>query len=97
MANLTKEDVFKLARLARIDLTEEEAEKFTQEFTAILGYVEQLKNVNVAGLKPTSQVTGLTNVMRKDQVQDYGYKPKDLLKNVPHVKDDQIQVKRMVG
>jgi aspartyl-tRNA(Asn)/glutamyl-tRNA(Gln) amidotransferase subunit C len=97
MAMLTRDDVLKLARLARIDISEEEVEKFTLEFNDILKYVEQLQAVDVEGLKPTSQVTGLTNVMRKDVAQDYGYKAAELLKNVPHLKDNQIQVKRMIG
>lgn len=97
MAKLTRDDVLKLARLARIDISDDEVEKFTLEFNNILKYVEQLQAVDVNGLEPTSQVTGLANVMRKDVVKDYGYKTKDLLKNVPHVKDDQLQVKRMIG
>ena len=97
MAKLTRDDVLKLARLARISLTDEEVENFTEELSAILGYVEQLSSVDVTGLKPTNQVTGLTNVMRDDEVRDYGYTPDDLLKIVPSVQTDQIKVKRMIG
>lgn len=97
MAQLTKDDVLKLAKLARISITDDEVASFAKEFNEILGYVEQLQNVDVKGLEPTSQVTGLTNVTRSDEVRDYGYKPQDLLKNVPHVKDNLIQVKRMIG
>ena len=97
MATLTREDVLKLARLARIDLSDEEVEEFAGEFSAILDYVEKLQTVDVEGLQPTSQVTGLTNIMRDDEVRDYAYRPKDLLKNVPRVKGDQIKVNRMIG
>jgi aspartyl-tRNA(Asn)/glutamyl-tRNA(Gln) amidotransferase subunit C len=98
MADFTREDVLKLARLARIDLDEAEIERFTAEFAEILKYVEQLQKVDVAGLEPTSQVTGLTNVMRPDVVHDYGYKVENLLnKNVPAVENGQIKVKRMIG
>jgi len=97
MAKLTRDDVLKLAQLARLELDEAEIKKFAAEMSEILQYVEQLQGVDVEGLKPTHQVTGLTNVMRKDEVRDYGYKPEDLLKNVPHVKDNQIKVKRMLG
>lgn len=97
MAKLTRDDVLKLARLARIDISDDEVEKFTLEFNEILKYVEQLQAVDVSGLAPTSQVTGLMNVTRRDLAKDYGYKPADLLKNVPHIKDNQIQVKRMIG
>ncbi len=97
MAKLTRDDVLKLARLARISLTDEEVDGFAEELSAILGYVEQLSSVDVAGLKPTNQVTGLTNVTRGDEVRDYGYTPADLLKIVPSVQADQIKVKRMIG
>jgi|SRR6266567_984699 len=97
MADLSRDDVLKLARLARLDLTEEEVANFPKELTEILHYVEQLAAVEVTGLKPTNQVTGLTNVMREDKVVDYGYAPKELLKNAPHVQDDHLKVKRMIG
>lgn len=97
MSKLSRNDVFKLARLSRISVTDEEADSLAEELSAILGYVEQLNDVDTNGLEPTNQVTGLTNVMRKDEVIDYGYKPKDLLKNVPQVHQDLIKVKRMIG
>jgi aspartyl-tRNA(Asn)/glutamyl-tRNA(Gln) amidotransferase subunit C len=97
MADLTRDDILKLARLARIDLTEAEVSEFTGELSAILKYVEHLDGVDVDGLLPTSQVTGLTNVMRADEIRSYGYDPKDLLENVPVVEGDQIKVRRMIG
>lgn len=97
MAQLTREDILKLAQLARLGLTDGEVTEYTKELTAILEYVEQLSSVDVQGLEPTSQVTGLTNVTRPDQVIDYGYEPADLLKNVPDTQDGQIKVKRMIA
>jgi aspartyl-tRNA(Asn)/glutamyl-tRNA(Gln) amidotransferase subunit C len=97
MAKLTREDVLKLARLARLELSDDEVENYGRELSDILRYVEQLSTVNVGGLKPTNQVTGLANVYRDDEIKDYGYKPADLLNNVPEVEDDQIKVKRMIG
>lgn len=97
MTKLTRDDVLKLARLARIDLTDAEVAEFETEFNEILQYVEQLQAVDVTGYEPTSQVTGLTNVTREDKEKSYGYTPAELLKNVPKVKDNQIEVKRMIG
>lgn len=97
MTKLTREDVLKLASLARISLSDEEVDEFSEELSAILQYVEQLSSVDVEGLKPTNQVTGLTNVMREDKVKDYGYQPLDLLQNVPQKQDNLIKVKRMIG
>lgn len=96
MADLSREDVLKLARLARLTITDEEVEKYSKELTEILHYVEQLQTADVTGLKPTTQVTGLTNVMRDDEVVDYGVTPDDLLRIVPQKQDRLIKVKRMI-
>ena len=97
MAKLKRDDILKLANLARLDLSDAEIEEFALELSDILQYVEQLQSVDVSGLQPTNQVTGLTNVTRPDEIVDYGYEPKELLKNVPAVQDDQIKVKRILG
>lgn len=97
MAKLTRDDVLKLAQLARLDLTDAEVEEFSEELSEILQYVEQLSSVNVDGLAPTNQVTGLQNVTREDVVKDYGYKAADLQKNVPATQDDHIKARRMIG
>lgn len=97
MADLSRDDVLKLARLARLSLTDDEVEEFTRELSEVLRYVEQLRDVDVSGLEPTSQVTGLKNVMREDEVQDYGVSRNDLMQNVPQTQDGQIKVKRMIG
>jgi aspartyl-tRNA(Asn)/glutamyl-tRNA(Gln) amidotransferase subunit C len=97
MADLTRDDVLKLARLARLQLTDEEVETFRKEISEVLGYVKQLDDVDVTGLAPTSQVTGLKNVMRDDEVVDYGVSAKDLLKLAPKTQDGHVKVKRMIG
>jgi len=96
MAKLTREDVLKLARLARLQLEEDEVERYQVELSEILKFVEQLNEATVKDLIPTSQVTGLTNITREDMVIDYGYSPEELLKNVPEVQDGQIKVKRVL-
>lgn len=96
MADLTKDDVLKLARLAKLELTDDELNHFTKELAEILGYVQQLQDVDVKGIDPTSQVTGLTNVMRDDEIKDYGISQADLLKNVPAKQDNLIKVKRVL-
>lgn len=97
MADLTRDDVLKLARLARLDLTEQELETFRKEISDVLKYVAQLDTVDVSGLEPTSQVTGLKNVMRADDVIDYGVSPADLLRLAPQTQDGQLKVKRMIA
>lgn len=97
MADLTRDDILKLARLARLDLTEAEIEEYRSDLTDILQYVEQLQSVDVEGLVPTNQVTGLVNVTREDTLHDYGYDVNDLRKNLPSQDSDHIKVQRMIG
>lgn len=97
MSTLTREDVLKLARLSRLSLTDEEVDEYLEELTQVLQYVEQLQGADVTGLAPTSQVTGLANVMRDDTVKDYGVSRDDLLNLAPHTQDGQLKVKRMIG
>ncbi len=97
MAKLTRDDVLKLARLAKLELSDDEVAKFTEELGAILGYVEQLESVDVSGLEPTYQVSGLKNVMRADEIIYYGVSKADLLKNLPEQENGQIKVKRVLA
>lgn len=98
MAKVTRDDILYLAQLARLELSEEEIEQFQGELAAILGYVEQLQAVDTSGLEATTQVTGLTNVMRDDVVVSYPATKETLLKLAPHTDaDGYLKVKRMVS
>ena len=97
MAKLSVQDVLKLAKLARLELTEDELQHFTGELSAILEYAEQLGDVDTKDLSPTAQVTGLVNVTRPDELIDYGTTPEQLLSNAPATENNQIKVKRMLG
>jgi aspartyl-tRNA(Asn)/glutamyl-tRNA(Gln) amidotransferase subunit C len=96
MANLTNDDVLKLAQLSRLQLTDEEIEQFKTEISTILDYVEQLQGVELDNYEPTYQVTGLKNVTRPDEVKSYDYTASDLLQNAPATEDGHIKVKRML-
>lgn len=96
MAKLTREEVLKLAHLARLHLDDKEINSMQTEIGAILEYVEQLKEVDLSGVKPTYQVTGLENVMREDEVIDYRESQSGLLKNSPDSENGQIKVRRML-
>ena len=98
---LSRDDILKLAKLSRLKLSEDEIEGYQKELSHILEYVEQLNTVDVTGLKPTYQVTGLTsqdpNAMREDKILEQ-VSQEELLKNVPKTEDDgHIRVKRMIA
>ncbi len=64
---ISKKQVEHIAKLARIELTEQEKEKFTKELSSVLDYVEQLKKVDTKKIKSIRQITGLENIMREDK------------------------------
>lgn len=96
MAKLTRDDVLKLANLAQLELDEEEVDRFQKEIQEILQYVEQLNSVDVKDLKPTNQVTDLSDVMRADEEIKYKLDKDTLFKNVPELQDNLIKVKRVL-
>jgi aspartyl-tRNA(Asn)/glutamyl-tRNA(Gln) amidotransferase subunit C len=97
MSEFTDADILKLAKLSRLKLTAAEIAKYKLELSAIVSYIERLQLVDVAGLEPTSQVTGLVDVFRPDDEVDYKTSTAALLKNAPAIQDGQFKVKRMIG
>ena len=97
MAKLTKEQVLKLAALSRLKLTDEEVTQFQDELSSILDYVEQLESIDVEGLKPATQVGGLQDVVRADELASYQAQPQDLRKLPPQSYGNYIKVGRMIG
>lgn len=89
---ITKQEVEKVAKLARIKITEQEKEKFAKQLTGILDYVNQLSEVNTDNVKPTAQVTELKNIMRPDEVMPYE-NPANLVESAPESRDGQVKVK----
>lgn len=69
MAKLTKTDVEHVAKLAKLKLTADETDKFQKQLSKIVNYIGQLEEVDTSELLPTSQTTGLENVLRKDEVK----------------------------
>ena len=64
---ISKENVKRIAKLARLGLTQEEILKFQKDLSSILDYIEKLKEVDVSKVKPTAYSIEMENVMRKDE------------------------------
>ena len=90
---INKEEVKHIAKLARLGLTDKEIAKFQKELSAILGYVEKLKEVDISRVEPTSQAVLLENVMRIDKSQISNLKSQKLLELMPETKDGYLKVK----
>lgn len=93
---ITPEQVKHIAKLARLGIKDDDVEKFSRQLSSIMEYVEKLNEVDVKNVLPTSQVTGLENVMREDVESRFSNR-EDLLKSTElPVQNDQIQVKSVI-
>lgn len=91
MAEITKDQVKHVANLARLAVTDEEVEKLTEDLSAIIGYAEQLNELDTEGVEPTTHVLDLKNVMRKDKPKEW-ITQEDALKNAPEKENGQFKV-----
>jgi aspartyl-tRNA(Asn)/glutamyl-tRNA(Gln) amidotransferase subunit C len=87
--------VKRIARLARLAVREEELQPLAGEINAILGFVEQLKSVDVAAVEPMTSVRPMAMKMREDKITDGGYAER-VLKNAPAREDDYFVVPKVV-
>jgi aspartyl-tRNA(Asn)/glutamyl-tRNA(Gln) amidotransferase subunit C len=87
--------VKRIGRLARIRIEENEVAQYQEEINAILGFVEQLGEVDVAGVEPMTSVTPMQLRRREDKVTDGGY-PEKIVKNAPLSEDNFFMVPKVV-
>lgn len=88
---ISQNDVEKLAKLARIAITDEEKAQFGKEIESILGYVSEIQEVAKEG----KQVISIKNVMREDEAINTD--PKNLIESAPHSEGDFITVKKILS
>ena len=89
------ETVRRVARLARIAVTAEEAERMSGELNQILGFVEQLNEVDVSGVEPMTSVIPMDIKKRPDIVTDGG-KPADIVADAPATAENFFLVPKVV-
>jgi aspartyl-tRNA(Asn)/glutamyl-tRNA(Gln) amidotransferase subunit C len=96
MSRISIDQVKHVANLARLAITEEEAEKFTKQLDAIITFAEQLNELDTENVEPTSHVLDIKNVLRED-VPQKGLSQEEVLKNAPEEKDGQFKVPSILG
>ena len=96
MTQITRDDVLHLAQLSSLKLNDNEIDGLRADISNILGYVEQLSELNTDNIEPTYQVTGLENVWRDDFVIDYSVTREDLLKRAPQSENNQVKVPKVL-
>lgn len=96
MTQISRDDVQHLAQLSSLQLADDETDSLQTDIENILGYVEQLSQLDTSGVEPTYQVTGLTNVWRDDRVIDYGVSRDALLALSPDKTIDSVKVPKVL-
>ena len=87
--------VKRIGRLARIRIEDDEVERYQGELNAILGFVEQLDEVDVSGVEPMTSVTPMRLRRREDKVTDGGIADR-IVKNAPLSEDNFFMVPKVV-
>jgi aspartyl-tRNA(Asn)/glutamyl-tRNA(Gln) amidotransferase subunit C len=93
--SVDSDTVRRIAHLARIAVADTEVESLQGELNAILAFVEQLSEVDVAGVEPMTSVTPMAMTRRKDEVTDGGI-PDDIVRNAPMTEDHFFLVPKVV-
>nr|WP_088894679.1 Asp-tRNA(Asn)/Glu-tRNA(Gln) amidotransferase subunit GatC [Leptolyngbya ohadii] len=86
---IDRDQVRKVAHLARLDLTETEEEQFTTQLSSILEYFQQLSELDTENVEPTARAIDVSNVTRVDQLQPYPDREL-ILENAPE-REDSMQ------
>lgn len=89
------DDVRHLAVLSKLSLSDDELRSLTSDIDAILGYIDQLDQLDTEGVKPTFQLTGLSNVWREDIIKSQINREK-LLDLAPEQLGNQVKVPKVL-
>ncbi len=92
---ITKQEVEHVATLARLELTDEEKEKLTDQLSNILTYVDKLNELDTTGVAPTSHVLDINNVMR-DDIPDTSLTRERALANAPEKAAGHYKVPKII-
>ena len=90
-----KVDIEKVARLARLELSEEEKKTFGNQLEQILAYMEQLNRLDTTGVEPTSHAIPIQNVFREDETRS-SFPQKEVLGIAPEEEDGHLKVPRII-
>lgn len=96
MSNISRDDVAKLAKLARIEMTSAELDHLSTQLAQILDSVARVSEVAKGDIKPTSHAIEMTNVFRKDEVKP-SLSPEEALSGAPAKEDNRFRVPQILG
>ena len=95
MTKISSSDVRKVAKLARLELPEDQIETYTDQLEEILSYVDQLQEINTENIPPTTRAVEVVNAMREDLVE-VNCSREDLLNQAPQWEGDFFRVPKIL-
>jgi aspartyl-tRNA(Asn)/glutamyl-tRNA(Gln) amidotransferase subunit C len=93
---ISREQVHKVAHLARLELTEQEEAEFTTQLGSILDYFEQLSELDTSKVKPTTRAIEVTNITRLDELQPFSDR-ESILAIAPEIDGDFFKVPKILS
>ncbi len=93
---IDREQVRKVALLARLELTSQEEEQFTTQLGSILDYIEQLNELDVSNVPPTTRAIDVSNVTREDNLQPYADR-EAILNSAPEQEGEFFKVPKILN
>ena len=95
---ISKEEVKHVAKLARLELSSDQEEKFSKDLNSVLNYIDQLKEVETENIEPMAHAAGLENILRPDENPTTASKEDQerLIKQAPSHKDGYVKVKAVL-
>ena len=95
MTKISSSDVRKVAKLARLELPEDQIETYTEQLEEILSYVDQLQEIDTKNIPPTTRAVEVVNAMREDRVV-FDDSREDILNQAPHREGDFFRVPKIL-
>ena len=92
---INKEEIIHIAKLASLNLTEEEIEKYAKDMTDILEFAEIVNNLDTDKIKETVGINGEYNVFRKDEIKP-SMDREELLRNAPSHEDGMFRIPKVI-
>jgi aspartyl-tRNA(Asn)/glutamyl-tRNA(Gln) amidotransferase subunit C len=92
---LSSKEVEYVARLARLEITDQETEKFTAQLNDILGYIDKLNELNTDGVEPMTHAIAVTNAFRDDKIID-SIGTEKALANAPDGRGEFFRVPKVI-
>ena len=93
---ISREEIIHIAKLADLNLSETEIEKYTKDIQEILEFANTINNVNTEGMNETIAANEKSNVLRKDEVVDFGNRD-ILLQNAPSQDEGMFRIPKVIN